>query len=242
MNKKWTGWVVTAVILLTTVGCIGGLEVGPTQTETETIERNDASSVRVDIQMGIGKLNVDGGANDLLDAGFTYNVPAWKPEVAYEVRGGEGRLTVSQPDAEIKSLNIPDSDIEYEWDLKLNDDVPMDLEIDLGVGESYLELGGLLLTDLDINMGVGETTVDLTGDWQQSVDINIDGGIGSTTVILPSNVGVQVKTETGIGSINVHGLIANGDTYSNAAYDSADVILTIDVNGGIGEINLQMEE
>ncbi len=218
------------------------MEVGPTETETQTVERNDASSVHVDIQMGIGKLDVDGGADDLLDAEFTYNVPAWKPEVEYEVRGGEGQLSIFQPDAEIKSLNIPENDIEYEWDLKLNDDVPMDLEIDLGVGESYLELGGLLLTDLDINMGVGETTVDLSGDWEQSLDINIDGGIGSTTIILPDNVGVQVKTDTGIGSINVHGLVANGDTYNNSVYDTADVILVIDVNGGIGEINLRLEE
>ncbi len=243
MNKKWMVLlVVTAVLLLAGTGCISRMEIGSTETETQTIERNDASSARVNIQMGIGKLDVRGGANDLMDAEFTYNVPAWKPEVDYEVRGGEGRLTVKQPDAEVKTLNIPEDDIEYEWSLQLNDNVPMDLNIDLGVGESYLELGSLSLTNLDINMGVGETTVDLTGDWEQSVDINIEGGIGATTVRLPNDVGVRVETQTGIGSINVHGLIANGDTYTNAAYETADVVLDITVNGGIGEITLRLEE
>ncbi len=243
MNKKWMVLlVVTAVFLLAGIGCIGRMETGPTEIETQTVERNDASSARVNIQMGVGKLDIRNGADDLMEAEFTYNVPSWKPEVEYDVRDGEGRLTVKQPDAEVKGLNIPESDIEYEWDLKLSDDVPMDLDIDLGVGESYLELGGLSLTNLDINTGVGEATVDLSGAWEQSVDINIEGGVGATTILLPNDVGVRVESSTGLGRNNVYGLISNGDTYTNAAYETADIVLDIQVSGGIGEITLRLEE
>jgi hypothetical protein len=235
-------WLVTAVLLITT-GCINQLTVGPTQTDEQTIEAGDINSARVNIQMGVGRLDVNGGASGLLDAQFTYNIESWQPEVDYEISGSEGRLTVQQPDGDTGSINIPDTDdVEYEWNLRLNDDIPMDLDINLGLGESTLELSGLTLNSLDIQTGVGETTIDLTGDWANSIDIDIEGGVGKTTVRLPDGVGVRVETQTGIGSINVQNLIRNGDTYTNAAYDGADVVLDIKVQGGVGAIDLVLAE
>lgn len=234
--------VVTAVFILTT-GCINRLNVGPVQTDEETVEAGDIDSARVNIQMGVGKLDINGGAAGLLDAKFTYNVEEWKPEVNYEISSNEGRLTVRQPEGETGSVGIPDTDnVKNEWDLKLNDDIPMDLDINLGVGESELELSGLTLNSLDIQTGVGETTIDLTGDWATSFDVDIEGGVGQTTVRLPRGVGVRVETQTGIGGINVRNLIQNGDTYTNAAYENADVILDITVQGGVGAIDLILEE
>ena len=233
---------VTAVIILTT-GCINQLNVGPVQTDEETVETGDINTARVNIQMGVGKLDINGGAAGLLDAEFTYNVEEWKPEVDYKISGSEGRLTVQQPEGKTGSVGIPDTDkVKNEWDLKLNDDVPLDLDINLGVGESDLELSGLTLNSLDIQTGVGETTIDLTGDWASSFDVDIKGGVGQTTVRLPSGVGVRVETQTGIGGINVQNLIRNGDTYTNAAYEGADVVLDIKVQGGVGAIDLILEE
>ncbi|MCP4423673.1 MAG: hypothetical protein GY803_04190 [Chloroflexi bacterium] len=243
MNEKWMAkWTMATVVLLLAVGCVARLDVGPIETKTEIVELGDADSADVDVEMGVGKLDVRGGATELLDAEFTYNVAAWEPEVEYDIRGGRGELTVKQPEAEVQTIGIPDDNIEYEWDLELNDDVPMNLTVDLGVGDSYLELSGLSLTSLDLNVGVGQTTIDLTGDWEQSFDVSIEGGVGNTAVRVPDGVGVRVETHTGVGAINVYGLIRNGDTYTNAAYETADVILDITVNGGVGEIELRLEE
>lgn len=240
--KLFVFLLVTAVLALTT-GCINQLQVGPTQTDEETVEAGDIDSARVNIEMGVGELDINGSADGLLDATFIYNVAKWQPEIDYTVSGSEGRLTVKQPDSDSGSVGIPKSDnIKYEWDLKLNNDIPMDLDINLGVGQSNLELSGLTLNSLDIQTGVGETTIDLTGDWSNSFDVDIEGGVSQTTVRLPDGVGVRVETQTGIGTIDVRGLIANGDTYTNAAYDSADVILDIKVQGGVGAIDLILAE
>jgi hypothetical protein len=242
MKHKLTALLVVTAVLLFTTACVNQLEVGPTQTDQETVEIGDIRSARVNIKMGVGELNVDSGADDLLDAQFTYNIEKWQPEVLYEISGSEGRLTVKQPDS-TGDINIPnDDDIKNEWNLKLNNDIPLDLDINLGVGESNLELSGLTLDNLDIQTGVGETTIDLSGDWANSFDVDIEGGVGKTTVHLPSEVGVRVETQTGIGAINVYGLIQNGDTYTNPAYDDASTILDITVQGGIGEIDLILTE
>lgn len=240
MNRK----VMSLLLLITTLalitGCIGRLRVGPTRTDSETIELGNAESAHVDIKMGVGQVNIDSGTNDLLEADFTYNVEDWKPDVDYRINDDVGRLTIRQPDDEGRIGGIPDDDIEYQWDLKLNDEVPVDLEVKLGVGDSHLDLRGLKLTELDVQMGVGEVEIDLTGDWDQSFDVDIKGGVGTTRVHLPQDVGVRVETRTGIGAIDVHGLIRNGDVYTNAAYEGADVVLDLTIQGGVGEIQLDL--
>jgi hypothetical protein len=82
--------------------------------------------------------------------------------------------------------------------------------------------------------------VDLTGDYAKSFDASIQGGVGEATVLLPSGVGVKAKAEGGLGKINAKGLKKVGDSYVNDAYGESDVNLSVDVKGGVGEINLKV--
>jgi hypothetical protein len=241
MNKKLLLLALLAIIFVaTSCANFGTYEVGPTETTSHTFERGDAESLEAKIRMGIGKLEVDGGANDMAEAEFTYNVEDWRPELEYDVRNGNGRLLISQP-SNTEINGIPDDDIKYNWDIRLNNDVPTELNIDLGAGESDLDLRDLHLTDLKIDMGAGKSNIDLSGDWPESFDVEINGGVGSTEITLPNNVGVRVKPTTGIGNVEVYGLIRNGDVYTNDLYGEVDVELDISVNSGIGEITLRTE-
>ena len=97
-------------------------------------------------------------------------------------------------------------DARNEWDLRVNDDVPLDLNVQLGARESDLDLDSLTLTAPDLSMGAGETMVDLTGDYERDLAANIEGGVGEATVRLPGEVGVRVDAEGGLGEINPEGL------------------------------------
>ena len=239
MNRKVFVFVLMGALLLITSCNLVGLRTGPTQTESQSVEAGAAETVDVTINMGVGELEVGGGADNLLDAEFTYNVEDWRPEVNYNVSGSQGELTISQPESDIEG--IPDGSVRNEWQLRLNSTIPMSLIANLGVGTSNLNLSGLTLTELEVRTGVGETTIDLTGDWQQGFAVNIEGGVGATTVRLPRDVGVQVTTRTGIGNVTVNDLNRDGDTYTNDTYDAgADVVLEVTVEGGVGEITLEL--
>jgi hypothetical protein len=82
--------------------------------------------------------------------------------------------------------------------------------------------------------------VDLTGDYTQDFDASIEGGVGEATVLLPSEIGVKAKAAGGLGGINAKGLKKVGDSYVNDAYGESDVNLSVDVKGGVGEINLKV--
>jgi predicted membrane protein len=172
-----------------------------------------------------------------MEADFAYNVADWRPEVDYDLRGATGELLVEQGDDGGVHLG---GDARNEWEVRLNDEVPVDLTVEMGAGESNLDLDSLALTGLDLQMGAGQTTVDLTGDYAEDLDASIQGGVGEATVLLPSQVGVRVDAEGGLGKISAEGLRMEGDSYVNDAYDDADVTLQLDIQGGVGQINLEV--
>jgi hypothetical protein len=212
-------------------------QVGKMQRESQAVDLKNAQAARAQLKMGAGELNITGGADRLMEADFSYNVSDWKPKVSYDVRGKKGELVVKQGSANGGNLS---GGARNEWDISMNDEVPTELMVQLGAGESALDLDSLTLTGVDVQMGAGKTTVDLSGDYAQSFDASIEGGVGEATVLLPSEVGVKAKAEGGLGKINAKGLKKVGDSYVNDAYGESDTNLNIDVKGGVGEINLKV--
>ena len=127
-------------------------DVGKLQEESKSVDLNNADSVRAQLKMGAGELNVTGGAEQLMDGDFSYNVSEWKPKVSYGVSGGNGELLVKQGSANSGSL---DGKARNEWDISLNEEVPTDLVVKMGAGESDLDLDSLTLKGVDLKMGAG---------------------------------------------------------------------------------------
>jgi hypothetical protein len=243
MRKKQGVTVIASLLILiavafTATGCYRGVRVGDLQTKSQTVERGDADAVNAEIQMGAGKLDVSGGASQLLEASFTYNVEELDPRATYT----NGRLEVRDSGVNIGIASLADlAEFRNEWDLKLNEDAPMEMKINLGAGPSNLALGALALTSLNINGGAGEVTIDLTGNWRNDLDVRIEGGLGDLHLTLPREVGVRIEVDPGIGVVDASGLTGDGNTYTNDAYGVSDVTLRIHIDGGVGHINLDIE-
>ena len=233
---------VAAVLLLSVTSCVcvgERVELVDLRTEDRTVDLEGAEYVVLDIEMGIGKLTVKSGSSSLMDAEFTYNVEEWAPVVEYHVKNGRGLLTITQPNAEGKS--VPD-DATNEWEFSFSDDVPIELNIDMGVGEARMDLGNLTLTDLSVDHGVGDLTINLEGKDTGDLNASIDGGIGSIAVVVPTSVGVRVDVDTGIGACRTNGLFKRGDALVNSVYGETDSTIRLSVDAGIGEITVETSE
>jgi N-terminal domain of toast_rack, DUF2154 len=213
---------------------VHNMPAGPMQTDTQSVKLGDAKSVHVAIKMGAGDLKVESGAAELLDAEFTYN-HGRRPRVDYNVVGSEGQLSVEEPSGEHLGGHG-----RYDWDLRLNSKVPMEMNVEQGAGDAHLNLGGLSLSRLDVKTGVGDTTVDLAGEWKNDLWVHVKGGIGDTTIRLPLDVGVKVQAHGGIGSISGGDLKKEGDFYENDSYGKSPVTIHVEVEHGIGDIKLQL--
>ena len=235
-GRAWLGGGEIAVILLLVIAGIAlSFQTASRRLhEVEAIDRQGSEPVRVHIQMPAGELKLSGGANKLMEADFNYDEAEGKPETSYHVSGGTGELDVTQPG---KKFHFGPA--HNDWNIRLANDVPMQLKVDMGAGQSDLRVGGLSLTRLDISMGAGQFTADLTGDWKKDLDAEIHGGVGHAIILLPEDVGVRVHATGGIGSINSGGLKRDGDEYVNDMYGKSPVTLRLDVSGGVGNIDLR---
>ncbi|HEX2916060.1 MAG TPA: toast rack family protein [Chloroflexia bacterium] len=232
---------VAAIFLVLFIGALawlitmGGETTIPLKTETETVPQGSASTVTVTLNKGIGDLRVAGGATDLMNATFQYNVEKWKPNVNYNVNGSAGSISVSQP-----STNwIGFGNYRNDWNVLLNNNVPLNMKVDTGVGKAELILAGLNLRQLEVNSGVGDSRIDLTGISSQSANVTIKAGVGKTTLLLPDNIGVRVVTNKGLGSIHATNLVVTNNIYTNSAYGNTPATVDVVINVGVGDIYLQ---
>ncbi len=227
-----------AVAVLILSGCeFSDVPTGPTQHESKSVDLEKLEMARVELRMGAGNLNIKGGSPKLAEADFTYNVPSWKPEFRYTNTGVRGELTIEQP----SSGHAHGGTTNYIWDIRLNDQVPMDITAHFGAGESNMNLGSMTLRSVDIEMGVGELKLDLRGAPSRSYEVRIRGGVGEATIHLPKDIGIEADAKGGIGGINATGLHQEGGRYVNDAAATAKTKIHLDIRGGIGNINLIAE-
>ncbi|MDZ5472591.1 toast rack family protein [Bacillus sp. 31A1R] len=240
MKKKILGTIALGSLLLIT-GCnVMAAEKGEQQ--SVNINKDSAEQLKVELNIGVGNLDVTAGSNEWIEGTLEYSNKKLEPEVSYDLRGKTGKVKIDQQnDGFASNLNM--GDFKNDWDLQLSEDVPMDLEVNNGASDTELNLSGLQLTSLEVNSGVGDLTLDLSGDWKESFSTNVAMGVGDTTMILPKDVGVKVTSSKGIGSSNFEGFISRGDgVYVNEAYKNADVILTVNMELGVGDINFKIED
>jgi hypothetical protein len=212
--------------------------MGELLTDSERVELGDAESAWVEIDLGTGALLMGGGAENLLEADFTYSHESWKPELDYAVSGTEGRLSIKQPSG-VQPMSWPS--VRYEWDLRFNSEVPLDMKINLGMGGGDLDLGDLTLGELDVDVGIGGAEIDLTGSRERDLEATINGGVGGLKLTLPQDLGVRVEANAGLGSVEASGFHRQGDVYTNDAYGTTDVTLHIKLDVGVGGAELDLE-
>ncbi|MCB0156112.1 MAG: hypothetical protein KDF65_15055 [Anaerolineae bacterium] len=237
------------------------MEVDELRTESRVIEKEGVTTGRATIAMSAGELAISGGAEELMDATFTYNVDEWTPEISYAAADKQGNLSIHQPAMNFDG--IPTDEIRNSWQIKLNDEVPLDLNLELGAGageldlheltlerlavkagagETKINLAGSSVPRLNIDAGVGSMTVDLTGEWQNDLKAVIRSGIGELIVKLPREAGVRVSVSQGmVTELTTRGLTAKGQSFVNEAYGQSPVTLDIELEGGIGQITLIQE-
>lgn len=249
MKKKWVVLGLTTLILLLP-GCtihLGsngsnwgkGVTIIETKRENSVINLEGIKKAKLNLSIGVAKLNVEGGtSNDkLMDSEFVYNVEEWKPVVNYSKNNDEGKLSIEQPSSTTSNIS---GKFKYEWNLKFNSNVLFDIDADMGVGKSNLDLRKLNFESLDLQLGVGETTIDMSGSYNHDIDVDIDGGVGSTVIYVPKNMNCIIDLETGVGGINIDGFVKNGSRYTYESNDAKNTI-RIDLSAGVGSIKVRQK-
>lgn len=200
-------------------------------TEHRSVDGQGAESAAVRLEMRVGSLRVEGGAGALLDGAFTYNVPFWEPEITYAVRDGRGTLTVEQPETPREERNNLRG-ARNEWEIRLNDGVPIDLDVEVASGRSHLELSSLDLTSLDVETASGDADIRLNGDHARLRAINIQVASGGVDLELggafPALQRVEIHSASGRLRL---GFTGQFDALETLTVDTASGKIDLDLSG-----------
>jgi len=230
-------FVLVTVLLLTGSACREKRPEPRLETH-RTIPSEGESRAIVTIKMAAGELDVRGGADgDLMKGAFYYNRRPWEPRIDHQVSGDVARLLVEQ-----RRMGPVFGRVRNNWSIELSRKTPMELRLDLGVGKAVIDLGGVPVTKLDIQVGVGGMYLDLSRVRNESLAVQIEGGIGWAEIFLPAAIGVRVRIEGGLGSIEAPGFIKDGEAYRNEVWGKTPVGLDLDIEAGIGQIDLRLKD
>jgi hypothetical protein len=168
--------------VLVVVAFVGGCaRAGDLVTQTRSVETEGAESVSTTLSMDTGNMVVGGGAGNLMDATFTYNVPEWEPEVSYEGLGDEKELSVEQPDV----MGPTFGSVRNDWEILFNDEVPIDLSASNSSGDGQFDLGSLSLKSFSVEASSGDVEADLGGEKPLLEAVEVDSSSGGVGMELP---------------------------------------------------------
>jgi hypothetical protein len=228
MNKNLVCRHVAGLLAVLTIGC-GSTR--PSRTVTKSVPVGSAGVVEVSLEMGAGELRLNGGASGLMDASF--HISGGDPIVEYSEKGGRGTLRLGEPDSFSPGAN--------EWEVRLRQNVPMNVRAHLGAGEAKMVLGSLDLRRVVVEQGVGEVELDLRGQPRHSFEVELNGGVGESRIILPRSVAISARASNGIGEIQIDGLQQKGDIWINPGHENDAVTIQLSVRGGVGQIHVTAE-
>lgn len=227
----------TLMVLIIVSGC-SLVTGGSSDTEDILVKKDKAEELNLDLNFGAGKVVVTDGAHEWIEGEAEYTDRDLKPEVRYDLDGDVGKASIDQGNGKFGGINVGNG--KNEWNIRLTEEIPIDLEVNSGASDTELNLVGVKLSNLEVNAGVGDMEIDLSGKHKESFDVQLRMGVGKSTIVLPEDVGVRIESSKGIGDSNFENLISEGNgVYVNKAYEDADVIIHIDMELGVGEVTFK---
>jgi len=204
-----------------------------------TIPLEGATNGSIRITMGAGELILGGGAgsDQLMQATVFSSAAEWQPEIL-SFGNGTGK-TVTMIEKGNTSRGWFAGHAPNKWEIHVNEIIPLDLNVEVGAGESRLNLGSLNLTSLVVSNGAGETTIDLSGYHGGRFTGAIHNGVGDLTLRVRQGSNTRILLHHGVGDVTIRGFEKKDKTYTTAEFSPALPVTEFTLSQGVGSIQLE---
>jgi len=204
-------------------------------TEQYAVPLEGARRAKLSMHYGAGKLRLGAGTGvgEMLDGSF---------------RGGI--LVQSKHEGDVLSIDMhhpgrlgfispwnwgPGATLD--WNVNLNENIPLELSMDTGACDAVLDLRELQVTDLNVNTGASSTTIHMPGkvDYTKA---HIKSGAASMIVVLPEHVAAHIQVEGALAGVQVDTtrFKRSGKVYRSANYEAADRKAEITIDASVGSL------
>jgi len=118
--------------------------------------------------------------------------------------------------------------------------VPMDwARFQVGAAAfSAQDLGRLNARELEVEAGVGDVKIDLGGLQREETRLQAKMGLGSLEIRIPRGVGIRMDRSTFLTSVNAPDLTRRGDSYYSSDWDTAERRVVVEVEAAFGSVSV----
>lgn len=206
------------------------------ETESLTIPLENAQKARIRLKHGAGKLlvNSSGDSAVLLKGTFAGGVEHTRREEA-----GYTRLKLISPSGirvfpgffQAGGLN---------WQVYLNPDIPIRLDVNSGASETDLDLHDLKLSELNLDTGASSSKITLPAQAGHT-SVRIDSGAASVSIRVPEGVAARIQLERGLSGLRIdtRRFPGHGNYYVSPDFEQAANRADIHIKTGVGSIEVQ---
>jgi hypothetical protein len=192
-----------------------------------------AKQARVKFDFGAGSMQISGGA--VADQ-FLAGVAGATLEIKSDTFGDTLEVKVEAGPSFLPFLG-PDSGT---WMFRLNDSVPMTLEVNSGASSTNLDLSSLKVSELEYNTGASSNIVVLPANAGKTA-VKIEGGASSFDIAVPDGVAARIVIKQGATAVRIDDkrfVQSGGDFYTSPDFETATNQVEILINLGAGSINI----
>jgi hypothetical protein len=214
-------------IALSSLSLLLVFSLANTETLKKSIPLKDEREVKVKVEIGLAEVFISPADGEhIFNAEISYNPDKIEPTIEYSP-GSVGVLEIKSNTSHPFNLQSLDH-FESRWKLKFTNKIPLDFNLELGLGEGNFDLSGMKINNLDIDLGLSsaELNFDQTnrvrmehfkvesglGEFKAKGLLNANferfdfsGGLGSSELYFNGNNNQPgyVTVEVGLGSIDI---------------------------------------
>ncbi len=227
-----------AVIILFGIWLVIGATVGRRALRVENYEApaDGAQRVKLSLHYGAGVLRVGGGApmGTVVQGTFTGGV-----DRKIRRQGDEIGIDLSVPAEEVFDFLPWMGQHPLDWDVHLAENLPVELVVEAGASRNELDLGKLDVSRLSFKTGASDTQIAFSSVAKQTLaDVSL--GAAAAKLSIPKNVAARIQVKSGLSGITIdQGRFPRlGDIYQSADYGTAEHKLDLNIEAGVGSVNV----
>jgi hypothetical protein len=242
LNISIWPFIIPALLILAGVWILMMSRIAPKAMESEqaSIALDGAARAEIRIHHGAGRLVISGGAGPQEAAAGTFS-------------GGVTRHSSRHGDALDVELRVPE-DVWFRgggfwffgawspilWDVRLNEQIPLKLDLETGAGENRIDLTSVKAEDIRLKTGASSSELTLPAHAGRT-RVKISSGAASVVVRVPEGVAANIRIQSGLAGVNIdeRRFPRSGNGYTSPDYTQADNVAEIEVETGVGSIEIR---
>lgn len=208
------------------------------ETVTASQELTDVDEARVTLRFAGGKLTVSpGDALNLVEAQMDYRADTSRPRLTYSEEDGFGRAVLRRTGSTHAGPGMGNT-----WDVRLTDQIPLELRLVAEGSNCNLDLSGLQITDVEVTAGASNVVVRF-GRGDMDAHVRIDAGVSLVRLEVPKQYGLRMLLNCGLCfkylPDGMKKRAGGGGAYYSKNYDTAPYKMDLDVEGGVSKISIE---